>query len=134
MQKLFNYIDTKIYQRYNFLSGKVRTKMVLHPDNLDDYWKNFSLRWNDFLGFHLRVILAINLLLLLRYRGLDYSQVLYPLLILFISFTTGSIASLYFGKKYRNQKPEEKFKKYEIGIILLSSLITLIIGLLFYFL
>lgn len=134
MEKIYSYIDTKIYQRYNFLSGKVRTRLVLHPDNLDDYWKNFSLRWNDFLGFHFRMILAINLLLLLRYRGIDYSQFLYPLLILFISLSAGTITSLYFGKKYRKQKPEEKFKKHEIGIILLSSLITLVIGLSLYFL
>lgn len=133
MEKIFIYIDTKINQRYNFLSGKVRKKLELNPDQPDEYWKNFLLRWNDFLGLHIRMIIIANMFLLLRYRGIDYSQIFYPFLIFFISFTISTSISLHFGKQYKEQKPEEKFKKHEIGIIIFSWLISLIVGLAFYF-
>lgn len=134
MEKIFIYIDTKINQRYNFLSGKVRKRLELNPDTFDEYWKNFLLRWKDFLGLHIRMIIIANMFLLLRYRGIDYSQFFYPFLIFFISLAISTSISLHFGKQYKEQKPEQKFKKHEIVMILFSWLVAFAIGMTWYFL
>lgn len=128
MEKIWNSIDKAIYKRYNFFGGKRKQKIEFSPSDFGEYWESFSTRWRDFLSFNLRMGIATALLISLRHRGIDFTQILYPLFVVVGALVVGTLATLCFAKIHKKSSQTNKLRTGEIVTILLLTLGTLALG------